>query len=176
MRKWCVNKVNLSTNFSTQKLFQIRACVISTRKTKHIDITTMFTCSHANTPLGQSERMYYLSFFCKVVYAMCYSVIKRCGYWTSETLSVLVSNRNTLYNVLGVKRYMPVDLPESESISGAEINLTVCAVSNGVVCWEQICVEDVHLSQIGTYCISCVVQQRTRVKDLCFLVGYSHSL
>ena len=29
---------------------------------------------------------------------------------------------------------MPVDLPESESISGAEINLTVCAVSNSVLC------------------------------------------
>ena len=25
--------------------------------------TTMFTYSHANTPLGQSERMYYLSYF-----------------------------------------------------------------------------------------------------------------
>ena len=29
---------------------------------------------------------------------------------------------------------MPVDLPESESISGAEINLTVWAVRNGVLC------------------------------------------
>ena len=25
----------------------------------------MFTCSHANTPLGQSERDYYLSYFTK---------------------------------------------------------------------------------------------------------------
>ena len=42
---------------------------------------------------------------------------------------------NTLYDVMAVKRHiMPVDLPESESISGAEINLTVCAVSNGVQC------------------------------------------
>ena len=32
------------------------------------------------------------------------------------------SNGNTLYNVLGVKSYiMPVDLPESESISGTDI-------------------------------------------------------
>ena len=57
-RKW-VNKVNLSS-FSTQNLFQIRACVISSRKAKHLDVTTMITCSHANTPLGQSERAYYL--------------------------------------------------------------------------------------------------------------------
>ena len=38
-----------------------------------------------------------------------------------------------MYNV--VKRHiMPVDLPENESISGAEINLTVCPVSNSVLC------------------------------------------
>ena len=50
---------------------------------------------------------------------------------------------------------------------------------------EQICVEDVHfktlswsagfLSWIGSYCISCVVLQRSRVKDLSFLVGYDES-
>ena len=67
------------------------------------------------------------------VYGMCYSVISPCGYWTSGTLYALASNGNTLYNAMGVKRHiMPVDLPESGSISGTEINLTVCAVKNGV--------------------------------------------
>ena len=69
---------------------------------------------------------------------MCYFVINPCGYWTLGTLSALFrlfSNRNTRYNVMGVKRYiMPVDLPQSISISGAEINLTVRAVSTGVLC------------------------------------------
>ena len=51
--------------FWTRKRFQIRACVISARKAKHLDATTMFTYSHANTPLGQSERAYYLSYFIK---------------------------------------------------------------------------------------------------------------
>ena len=51
-----------------------------------------------------------------------YSVINPCGYWTSGTLSALASNGNTLYNVLGGKSHiMPVDLPESESISGTDI-------------------------------------------------------
>ena len=49
---------------------------------------------------------------------MCYSVINPCAYWTSGTLSALAGNGNTLYDVMGVKRHiMPVDLPESESIS-----------------------------------------------------------
>ena len=118
------------------------------------------------------------------------SVINPCGYWTSGTLSALAGNGNTLYNVMGVKRHiMPVDLPESESISGAEINLTVCAVSNGVLrcnlaesksvlkmCISKHCHEVTgFLSWIGTYCISCVVQQRSRVNDLSFLVGYDDS-
>ena len=69
------------------------------------------------------------------VYAMCYSVINLCGYWTSGTLSARASNGNTLYNVMGVKRHIiAVDLPESESIGGAEINLTVCPVGDSVLC------------------------------------------
>ena len=40
--------------------------MISVRKAKHLDVTTMFTYSHANTPLGQSEHVYYLSYFIKV--------------------------------------------------------------------------------------------------------------
>ena len=38
---------------------------ISARK-EHLDVTTMFTYPHANTPLGQSERAYYLSYFINI--------------------------------------------------------------------------------------------------------------
>ena len=58
MRKW-VNKVNLMS-FSTQNLFQIRAC---TRKARHLVVTTH---CHANTPLGQSEHAYYISYFIRL--------------------------------------------------------------------------------------------------------------
>ena len=62
-REW-LNKVNLSS-FQLKNLLQIRACVMSARKTKHLDVTIMFTYSHANTPHGQSERVYYLTYFIK---------------------------------------------------------------------------------------------------------------
>ena len=39
--------------------------MVSARKAKHLDATTMFTYSHANTPHSQSERAYYLSYFIK---------------------------------------------------------------------------------------------------------------
>ena len=86
---------------------------------------------------------------------------------------------------------MPVDLPESESIRGAETNLALCTVSNGVLscnlpesksvlkmCISKHCHEVTgFLSWIGTYRISCVmvVQQESTVKDLSFLVGYDES-
>ena len=91
---------------------------------------------------------------------------------------------------MGVKTHiMPVDLPESESICGTEINLTACAVNIGVLCWNlaesksvlKICFsKHCHevtgfLSWIGTYCVSRVVQRRSRVKDLSFIVGYDES-
>ena len=67
---------------------------------------------------------------------------------------------------------MPFDLLESESISGAEINITVYAVSNGVLCRNlaenksvlKMCLsKHCHevtgfLSWIGTYCICCEVE------------------
>ena len=40
--------------------------MISEQKATHLDVTTTFTYSHANTPLGQSERAYYLSYFINV--------------------------------------------------------------------------------------------------------------
>ena len=81
---------------------------------------------------------------------------------------------------------MPVDLPQSVSIRGAEINLTFRAVSTCVLCRNlaesksvlKMCLSkhchDVtgFLLWIGTYCIRCVVQQRIRIKDLFSLVGY----
>ena len=51
---------------------------------------------------------------------------------------------------------------------------------------KHVCIEDVHIFKhcremtlfllwIGTYCISCVVQQTSRVKDLSSLVRYDDS-
>ena len=63
VKEW-INKVNL-WSFELENFFQIGACVISAREAKHLDVTTIFTYSHANTSLGQSERAYYLSYFIK---------------------------------------------------------------------------------------------------------------
>ena len=42
--------------------------------------TTMFTCSHANTPLSQSERVHYLSYFIKHNLSRCHCKTASCRY------------------------------------------------------------------------------------------------
>ena len=89
---------------------------------------------------------------------------------------------------MGVKRHiMTGDLPQSVSIIGAEINLIFRAVSTCVLCcnlaesksvlklcFSKYCQTGLLL-WIGTYCITCVVQQRSRIKDLFSLDGYDDS-
>ena len=121
---------------------------------------------------------------------MCYSLYNPCGCWTLGTLFALVSNRNTLYNVMGVKTHLSVNLPQSVSISGAETkpyspgcNHLCPMLQFGS---KNVGIEDVHIFKhcremtglllwIGTYCISCVVQQTSRVKDLSSLARYDDS-
>ena len=57
--------------------------------------------------------IHYIQCFCK----QCYPSINPCGYWTQGTLFALVSNQNTLYNVIGVKTHLPVNLPQSVTVS-----------------------------------------------------------
>ena len=124
------------------------------------------------------------------VYALCYSVINPCGYWTSGTLSALASTENTLYNVIGMKRhYACWSSWRWEYHWSWEKPYCLCCKHWCPILefgWEQInvlkmCIsKHCHqvigfLSWIGTYCISCVVQQRSRVKDLSFIVGYDES-
>ena len=54
------------SNSYPRKERRIRAYVISARKAKHLDVTTMFTYSQTNTPLGQSQRAYYPSYFINI--------------------------------------------------------------------------------------------------------------
>ena len=58
-----IGKYSKLVEFSTRKRLEIRAWVIGARKPIHLDVKTMFTDSHVNTPLGQCERAYYLSYW-----------------------------------------------------------------------------------------------------------------
>ena len=91
---------------------------------------------------------------------------------------------------MGVKTHLSVNLPQSVSISGAEINLTLRAVYHSCPMLQfgskHVGIEDVHIFKhchemtglllwIGTYCISSVVQQTNIAKDLSSLVRHDDS-
>ena len=50
------------------------ACMITARKAKHLDATTMCTYSHANITLAQSERAYYPSYFIHGYVGLCMAI------------------------------------------------------------------------------------------------------
>ena len=55
--------------------------MITARKAKHLDATTMFTYSHANITLAQSERAYYHSYFINAYVGLCkamYGYVELC--------------------------------------------------------------------------------------------------
>ena len=66
-----MGKESKLVEFSTPKLFEIRACMITAQKAKPLDATTMFTYSHAIIALAQSERAYYLSYFINDYVGLC---------------------------------------------------------------------------------------------------------
>ena len=79
-----------------------------------------------------------------------------------------------------MKTHLSVNLPQSVTISGAEISCNqLCPMLQFGS--KHVCIEEVHIFKhcnemtlfllwIGTYCIlSCVVQQTSGVKDLSFL-------
>ena len=91
---------------------------------------------------------------------------------------------------MGVKTHLSVNLPQIVSISGA-LDKPYSPGCNHLCHMLQfgskhVCIEDVHIFKhchemtlfllwIGTYCISCVVQQTSGVKDLSSLVRYDDS-
>ena len=123
--------------------------------------------------------------YSSLYYAICYSVIIHVDIGLQELYVPLLVRWEYTVQCDGDEKtyYASWSVPESESISGTEINLTVCAVSNGVLCCNlaesksvlKMCIsKHCHevtgfLSWIETYFISYVVQQRRRVKDLSFL-------
>ena len=67
--------------------------------------------------------------------------------------------------VMGVQRrhIMAADLPESVSISGAEIKVAVCAVSNGVLCC--------NLAESKSVLKMCISKHRHEVTGFLLWIG-----
>ena len=77
--------VHFLISVSKVKEIDSRECIpesiqIRRETQKSLRHTTMFTYSHANTPLGQSERAYYLSYFINSYVGLCRAMQSQYGY------------------------------------------------------------------------------------------------
>ena len=99
-------------------------------KVVHINQVQNSTLSQTNT-FGTQD----FNLSCAVaIYSLCYSIIKSCSYWNSNTLAVIVDNGKRLCDNLSLNgNFSPADLPRAVEIFGAEVILEVSSDSSEVV-------------------------------------------
>ena len=113
------------------------------------------------------------------LYSICYSVIKPCNYWDSNTVSAVVYFGTTLYNNTGINASS--DIPQKVEICGTEIHVKLHANIQGVVndAKRKPYIESLishannentgFLMWIGDYCISCIFQ-KTSIKNMSYSI------
>jgi hypothetical protein len=113
------------------------------------------------------------------LYSICYSVIKPCNYWDSNTVSAVVYFGTTLYNNTGINASS--DIPQKVEICGTEIHVKLHANIQGVVNdakskpYIECLISHTNnentgfLMWIGNYCISCIFQ-KTSIKNMSYSI------
>ena len=111
------------------------------------------------------------------LYSICYSVIKSCTYWDSNTVSAVVYFGTTLYNNTGI--HMSSDIPRKVEICGTEIHVKLQANIQGVLndkAQSKLNIESLichtkentgFLIWLGDYCMSCIFQ-KTSIKNMSY--------
>ena len=117
------------------------------------------------------------------LYSICYSVVKPCNYWDSNTVAAVVYFGTTLYNNTGI--HMSSDIPQKVKICGTEIHVKLQANIQGVVkdkAQGKLNIESLiicHTNEntgfliwLGDYCMSCIFQ-KTSIKNMSYsLLAY----
>ena len=113
------------------------------------------------------------------LYSICYSVIKPCNYWDSNTVATVVYFGTTLYNNTGINTSR--DIPQKVEICGTEIHVKLQANVQGVVydkAKSKLHIESLicHTNEntgfliwFGDYCISCIFQ-KTSIKNMSYSI------
>ena len=119
-----------------------------------------------------------ISFYC-----ICFSIIKPCGYWDSQTFDSIIDHGNMFYRVkLDAVNHVTInDLPNKIQIYDADIDITFTIDIEGILCCTSRSVNSrlVQLQHLITdntkgntgfliwlsnYCVSCIFQNNLRNK------------
>ncbi|CAB4022606.1 Hypothetical predicted protein [Paramuricea clavata] len=116
---------------------------------------------------------------CAISYSICYSVIKPCNYWDSNTVAAVVYFGTTLYNNTGINTSH--DIPQRVEICGNEIHVKLQTNIQGVV--DDKAKSKLHIESLichtnentgfliwfGDYCISCIFQ-KTSINNMSYSI------
>ena len=86
------------------------------------------TCSVDNSDIGCITKSCAIAF-----YAICFSVIKHCSYWNSDTSDAIVEHGNAFFIEITKYQEKSSQLPQNVSIYGANINVNFVLKSKGTL-------------------------------------------
>ena len=110
------------------------------------------------------------------LYAICFSVVKPCSYWKSDTLAALVEYGSAFSTEIIKNQTSSSDLPQNVNIHGANIKVNFVSRNKGMLvcnsCFSKLALERLMLQnatkntgfllQFRSYCLSCVFHKTSR--------------
>ena len=112
-------------------------------------------------------------------YSICFSTLKSCNYWTSETVDSIIENAKAFHQKYHCGKHMFIsDLPDKLDIGTGHVKVFHGTRSQGYLCCNVVSSIQTlksaildhkecstgFLMWISSYCISCVFQRRARQK------------
>ena len=137
-----------------------------------------------NGDLGCNDQLVEINRSCKECcaisfYAICFSTLKPCSYWTTETVDSIIENGKEFHQKYHCGQHMFIsDLPDKLDIGTGHVKVVSGARSQGYLSCNMVSSKQTlktvilehneystgFLMWISSYCISCVFQTRARQK------------
>ena len=118
-------------------------------------------------------------------YSICFSIIKYCGYWNSQTLDRITDHANKFYKekLNGDNHPLTINnFPRTLQIYDADINIAFNLEKQGKLLLQKLITDNTKdntgfLMWISNYCFSCIFQHnnmKTKAKSVkCFIIRFS---
>ena len=114
-------------------------------------------------------------------YSICFSIIKYCGYWNSQTLDRITDHANKLYRekLYGDNHRLTINnFPKTLQIYDADINIAFNLEKQGKLLLQKLITDNTKdntgfLMWISNYCFSCIFQHnnmKTKAKSVKYFI------
>ena len=114
-------------------------------------------------------------------YSICFSIIKYCGYWNSQTLDRITDHANKLYRekLYGDNHRLTINnFPKTLQIYDADINIAFNLEKQGKLLLQKLITDNTKdntgfLMWISNYCFSCIFQNnnmKTKAKSVKYYI------